>query len=208
MIDTKHIGLDVHQATISVAVLDCGGRLVMEAVLETKAELSDSGILGGPHTGVSLIHLLSDDQNRERAGDGPRSRLRVFRRRRGRGTDVGHGQIDGAGLVIERHGSSPRQRRHILDQRVLVRRILMNDRECALPATRGDVDQSLRWVELQRVHAGANGLCRHDSPVHGIDHGQDAWRRSLARSGHTAAAAHEDAIVERRPCPCCWAGRK
>src|ERR1700689_4498058 len=38
MNDTKYIGLDVHQATISVAVVDCAGRLVMEAILETKAE--------------------------------------------------------------------------------------------------------------------------------------------------------------------------
>jgi transposase len=33
----KYIGLDVHQATISVAVLDCSGKLVMECILETKA---------------------------------------------------------------------------------------------------------------------------------------------------------------------------
>ena len=38
MNDTKYIGLDVHQATISVAVLDSAGKLVMEAILETKAE--------------------------------------------------------------------------------------------------------------------------------------------------------------------------
>jgi hypothetical protein len=38
MNDAKHIGLDVHQATISVAVLDSAGQLVMEAILETKAE--------------------------------------------------------------------------------------------------------------------------------------------------------------------------
>ena len=31
-------GLDVHQATISVAVLDSVGKLVVEAVIETKAE--------------------------------------------------------------------------------------------------------------------------------------------------------------------------
>src|SRR5579863_8416252 len=36
--DAKYIGLDVHQATISVAVLDAAGKLVMEAILETKAE--------------------------------------------------------------------------------------------------------------------------------------------------------------------------
>ncbi|HWY60029.1 MAG TPA: transposase [Terriglobales bacterium] len=38
MNDTKYIGLDVHQATISAAVLDAAGKLAMEAVLETKAE--------------------------------------------------------------------------------------------------------------------------------------------------------------------------
>jgi transposase len=38
MTDAKYIGLDVHQATISVAVLDSTGKVVMEAILETKAE--------------------------------------------------------------------------------------------------------------------------------------------------------------------------
>jgi transposase len=33
----KYIGMDVHQATISVAVMDGQGRLIMECVLETKA---------------------------------------------------------------------------------------------------------------------------------------------------------------------------
>jgi hypothetical protein len=33
----KYIGLDVHQATISVAVMDETGRVVMECILETKA---------------------------------------------------------------------------------------------------------------------------------------------------------------------------
>ena len=38
MNDAKYIGLDVHQATISAAVLDSSGKLVMEAILETKGE--------------------------------------------------------------------------------------------------------------------------------------------------------------------------
>ena len=38
MNDAKYIGLDVHQATISAAVLDSSGKLIMEAILETKAE--------------------------------------------------------------------------------------------------------------------------------------------------------------------------
>ena len=33
----KYIGLDVHQATISVAVMDSRGKEVMESILETKA---------------------------------------------------------------------------------------------------------------------------------------------------------------------------
>jgi transposase len=33
----KYIGLDVHQATISVAVMDSQGKLVMESIVETKA---------------------------------------------------------------------------------------------------------------------------------------------------------------------------
>ncbi len=37
MDNEKYIGLDVHQATISVAVMDCTGRIIMESILETKA---------------------------------------------------------------------------------------------------------------------------------------------------------------------------
>ena len=33
----KYIGMDVHQATISVAVMDVDGKLIMECLLETKA---------------------------------------------------------------------------------------------------------------------------------------------------------------------------
>ena len=33
----KYIGLDDHQATISVAVMDSTGRIIMESILETKA---------------------------------------------------------------------------------------------------------------------------------------------------------------------------
>ena len=36
MNDAKYIGLDSHQAAISVAILDSSGKLVMEAILETK----------------------------------------------------------------------------------------------------------------------------------------------------------------------------
>ena len=33
----KYVGMDVHQATISVAVMDSKGKLIMECILETKA---------------------------------------------------------------------------------------------------------------------------------------------------------------------------
>jgi hypothetical protein len=39
--------LDVHQATISVAVVDSAGKLVMEAILETKTE-NDSPVYPRP----------------------------------------------------------------------------------------------------------------------------------------------------------------
>src|SRR3984957_18424024 len=37
MDNTKYIGMDVHKETISVAVLNSSGKLVMESILETKA---------------------------------------------------------------------------------------------------------------------------------------------------------------------------
>ena len=37
MDNRKYIGMDVHQASISVAVRDGAGKLVMECVIETKA---------------------------------------------------------------------------------------------------------------------------------------------------------------------------
>src|SRR2546428_3737829 len=37
MIGEKYIGLDVHQATISVAAMDSNGKVVMEFILETQA---------------------------------------------------------------------------------------------------------------------------------------------------------------------------
>jgi hypothetical protein len=37
MSQEKYIGMDVHQATISVAVMDASGKQIMECLLETKA---------------------------------------------------------------------------------------------------------------------------------------------------------------------------
>ncbi|PYT57157.1 MAG: hypothetical protein DMG35_20825, partial [Acidobacteria bacterium] len=37
MDSTKYIGMDVHKETVSIAVMNSGGKLLMESVLETKA---------------------------------------------------------------------------------------------------------------------------------------------------------------------------
>ena len=37
MDNKKYIGMDVHQASISVAVRDAAGKLMMESIIETKA---------------------------------------------------------------------------------------------------------------------------------------------------------------------------
>lgn len=34
---SKYIGMDVHKDTISIAVMDSRGKLVMESIIETKA---------------------------------------------------------------------------------------------------------------------------------------------------------------------------
>jgi len=42
MNNEKYIGLDVHQATVVVAVLDSTGKLVMESIVETEAATPSS----------------------------------------------------------------------------------------------------------------------------------------------------------------------
>ena len=37
MDSTKYIGMDVHKYTVSVAVMNTAGKVVMESILETKA---------------------------------------------------------------------------------------------------------------------------------------------------------------------------
>jgi hypothetical protein len=36
---TKYIGMDVHKESISIAVTNCVGKIVMECVIETKANM-------------------------------------------------------------------------------------------------------------------------------------------------------------------------
>ena len=49
----KYIGLDVHQATISAAVMDSQGKLVTESIFETKASLARLFTWKGLHPGRS-----------------------------------------------------------------------------------------------------------------------------------------------------------
>ena len=39
MLSTKYIGMDVHRESISIAVMNSAGKLVMECVIETKANV-------------------------------------------------------------------------------------------------------------------------------------------------------------------------
>src|SRR6266403_5481 len=39
MTSTKYIGMDVHKESISIAVMNAAGKLVMECVIETKASI-------------------------------------------------------------------------------------------------------------------------------------------------------------------------
>ena len=39
MTNTKYIGMDVHKESISIAVMNAAGKLVMECVIETKASM-------------------------------------------------------------------------------------------------------------------------------------------------------------------------
>ena len=48
MSSEKYIGLDVRQATISVAVMDSQGKLIMESILETTASTILESLVSGP----------------------------------------------------------------------------------------------------------------------------------------------------------------
>ena len=39
MTSTKYIGMDVHKESISIAVMNSAGKIVMESVIETKASM-------------------------------------------------------------------------------------------------------------------------------------------------------------------------
>ena len=80
-----------------------------------------------------------------------RSASPLARRRRG---ELADGQVDVSGLVIHRECPCALLRRHLLDERIRVRRVLVEDRERSVAAAR-DVDQSLRRIELERIRRQA-----------------------------------------------------
>src|ERR1700747_331467 len=52
MTSTKYIGMDVHKESISIAVMNAAGKIVMECVIETKASMilqCIDGLRGGLH---------------------------------------------------------------------------------------------------------------------------------------------------------------
>ena len=51
MNDTKYIGMDVHRESISLTVLNSAGKMVVECVVETKANIILQFIGGGIRTG-------------------------------------------------------------------------------------------------------------------------------------------------------------
>jgi hypothetical protein len=53
MSQEKYIGMDLHQASISVAVMDAQGKLIMECLLETKAA-TILELIQGLHGSLSL----------------------------------------------------------------------------------------------------------------------------------------------------------
>src|SRR5678815_737794 len=54
----KYIGMDVHQASISIAVRDATGKVVAESVIETKAATILAFIRGIQGSCVCHIHLV------------------------------------------------------------------------------------------------------------------------------------------------------
>ena len=47
---TKYIGMDVHKESISIAVRNAAGKIVMESVIETKTSMIVEFVEGPPET--------------------------------------------------------------------------------------------------------------------------------------------------------------
>jgi hypothetical protein len=99
----KYIGMDVHQATISVAVMDSRGKLIMESIVETKAA-TILEFLQGLHGSLSVtfeegtsaawLHdLLKPHVTRVVVCDPRKNRLRIPVSRRHRPTGTGQAHL-------------------------------------------------------------------------------------------------------------------
>ena len=68
MDSTKYIGMDVHKETISVAVMNSSGKLVMESILETKTATIPQFIQGlrGNRHGSFGQSVIDNDEERGR----------------------------------------------------------------------------------------------------------------------------------------------
>jgi hypothetical protein len=79
MSNEKYIGLDVHQATISVAVMDSQGKFIMESILETKASTlveSFAGLRGSRCACLVSEPIVVVSTSQNATGDGTRRELR------------------------------------------------------------------------------------------------------------------------------------
>jgi hypothetical protein len=89
----KYIGMDVHQATISVAVMDSAGKLILESLLETKAA-TILQFLGGLHgsllvtfeegTSAAWLAASSSLRTTEADHDAVLQKLELLRNKKGR----------------------------------------------------------------------------------------------------------------------------
>jgi hypothetical protein len=55
MTSTKYIGMDVHKESVSIAVMNSAGKIVMECVIETKASMILQ-FVDGLHGDVHVTH--------------------------------------------------------------------------------------------------------------------------------------------------------
>ena len=57
MESTKYIGMDVHKDAISIAVLNSSGKLVMESIIETKANTILASIRSALPSSIRILRL-------------------------------------------------------------------------------------------------------------------------------------------------------
>jgi hypothetical protein len=76
MDNRKYIGMDVHQASISIAVGDAAGKVLMECILETMAEFRGEPVEVRPRENLTdarpgietIVEILRSGRQRMRLG--------------------------------------------------------------------------------------------------------------------------------------------